>query len=117
MTIALVNRIINYFVVLSTLFNIGDYIYTEASSPRVPGDRFVIGNGPYTSGNTICFSFWYHMYGEGMGSLLLNDYDNTLLRFDGDHGNIWRKASITIAAGPHLVIYNIDIKQINTLSY
>ena len=89
---------------------IGDYIYTEASSPRVPGDRFVLSKGPYTSHKTICLTFWYNMYGEGMGSLLLNDYDSTLLRIDGDHGDIWRKVNITMGVGPHLVIYYIDIK-------
>lgn len=46
------------------------YIYTEASSPRVPGDdAFLEATFNFTGISTPEISLWYHMYGNQMGSL------------------------------------------------
>ena len=83
-------------------------MYTETSSPRVPGDKFLIENGPFTTGHTLCFSFWYHLYGIGMGTLQIKDNNNTLVSYSGNQGNIWQRASVTLGPGSHLVRQRID---------
>jgi hypothetical protein len=46
------------------------YIYTEASSPRVPGDEACIeATFSFTGIANPEISLWYHMYGSQMGSL------------------------------------------------
>ena len=78
-------------------------MYTETSSPRVQGDKFLMENGPFTTGHPLCFTFWYHMYGSAMGTLQLKDNHNTLVSYSGNQGNSWRKASVTLGSGSHLV--------------
>ena len=44
-------------------------MFTEASSPRVYGERAVLQSSVITPATGQCFSFWYHMYGAEMGDL------------------------------------------------
>ncbi|XP_072014819.1 MAM and LDL-receptor class A domain-containing protein 2-like [Amphiura filiformis] len=48
----------------------GYYMFIEASSPRIKGDdsRFESANVPY-SYPKMCIDFWYHMYGDHIGTL------------------------------------------------
>ena len=47
----------------------GSYIFIEASSPRVKGDKAIIEAGPFKADQNYCFKFHYHMYGEDIGRL------------------------------------------------
>ena len=78
-------------------------MYTEASSPRVPGDKFLMQIGPFVNYQSLCFSFWYHMYGSAMGTLQLKDNNTVLLSYSGNQGISWRKASVTLRSDVHLV--------------
>jgi hypothetical protein len=51
----------------------GIYLYTEASSPRIAGDTADLWSPAFDLGALACptVSFWYHMYGAGMGTLEL----------------------------------------------
>ena len=79
-------------------------MYIEASSPRKVGQSARISkrySGLMTGGS--CLSFWYHMYGSQIGSLnvyVKNSTANNLgiARWNatGQHGNVWKNASITV---------------------
>ena len=45
------------------------YIYIEASSPRVKGDKAIIEAGPFKADQNFCFTFYYHMFGVHIGRL------------------------------------------------
>ncbi|XP_072014801.1 MAM and LDL-receptor class A domain-containing protein 1-like [Amphiura filiformis] len=61
----------------------GYYIYIEASSPRYKGDdaRIESANVPF-SYPTMCVDFWYHMYGDGIGTL------NVYIKIAGQLGTL-----------------------------
>ena len=48
---------------------VGHYVYIETSSPRVKGDKAWLLSQSFNSfsGHGRCMSFWYHMYGTGIG--------------------------------------------------
>lgn len=54
------------------------------------------------SNHTVCLEFWYYMFGDGIGSLQVHAQDifskNAIQLFkkDGDRGESWFKASVTI---------------------
>ncbi|XP_071499310.1 MAM and LDL-receptor class A domain-containing protein 1-like [Diadema antillarum] len=82
----------------------GYYIYTEASNPRRPGDIANLLTPPLVAnGGDKCFSFYYQLNGEDVGSLRIlfqreNSTDrDTLREWSGDQGTVWQKASITIS--------------------
>lgn len=47
----------------------GSYIFIEASSPRVAGDKATLNAGPFKPGQNFCFTFYYHMFGLHIGRL------------------------------------------------
>jgi len=70
------------------------YVYTEASAPAVTGSVFSIELPvDLTSVSNPEVSFYYHMYGVGMGSLHLDVYDSLwhtdVWTLSGDLGNVW----------------------------
>ena len=84
-------------------------MYIEASSPRVSGDiaRFI--SRPYTQfetngKSTECLTFYYHMYGDYMGTLKLykiagsnadvQNLTKPLWSVSGNQGNYWRIAQV-----------------------
>lgn len=42
-------------------------MYIESSAPRMAGDQAVLESQLFKSGTIYCLSFWYHMYGSGIG--------------------------------------------------
>ena len=71
-------------------------MYIEASLPRVAGENaklefFVSGNG-----EPSCLEFYYHMYGETMGTLTVFSGSAVVFNKSGNHGSTWIKANITI---------------------
>ncbi|XP_071956926.1 MAM and LDL-receptor class A domain-containing protein 2-like [Antedon mediterranea] len=49
----------------------GYYMYTEASSPRLPGDKARFMSADIPSSPIKCVDFWFHMYGSNIDSLNL----------------------------------------------
>ena len=75
----------------------GSYYFTETSSPRNPGDVFVLqGNSP--PGN-LEFTFAYHMFGSSMGTLHFEVSSNGGASWTshwsktGNQANQWHQAS------------------------
>ena len=79
-------------------------MYTEASSPRVRGDkaRLMSPSNAATSGS--CLEFWYHMYGVDIGTLNIFVKTGSTLPSrpiwaeNGNQGNVWKIARKTITA-------------------
>ena len=71
-------------------------MYIEASSPRKQGDNAKLVLSLPGNGELGCLSFYYHMYGDNMGTL--NVFSGNMMVFteSGDHGNIWIRAERTI---------------------
>ena len=69
---------------------LGSYIYIEASSPRVLGDKAIMKAGPFQNEENSCFTFNYHMYGSDIGTLnVYQSWNNTKKRL------VWSRTSST----------------------
>ena len=44
-------------------------MFIETSAPRRQGDKARLMSPTYTDSTAICVKFWYHMYGNGVGTL------------------------------------------------
>ena len=76
-------------------------MYIEASSPRLQGEtaRLVSDRFKVSNGHNWCLKFWYHMYGNSVGSLKVmvkiypynpkKAYYRTLWTQQLNHGDVW----------------------------
>lgn len=76
-------------------------MYMESSSPRKPGDVAILESQEFPGGTVYCMSFWYHMYGDGIGTLAVSTTDimnNSLALWSstGNQGNAWKQGFVTI---------------------
>ena len=91
----------------------GRYMYVEASSPRVAGDIARLISRPYTQletngRSTECLTFYYHMFGDYMGTLNVYKVSGSEASGDnlgkpiwtksGDQGNYWRIAQVLMTS-------------------
>ena len=74
----------------------GYYLYIETSSPRTEGDNAKLELSVSGNGNLSCLEFYYHMYGDTMGTLTVFSRNAVIFNASGNHGNTWIKAMITI---------------------
>lgn len=83
----------------------GYFMYIETSTPRIKGDTAILQSKLYprtTHGR--CLQFYYHMYGEDMGTLkviqsfLVGDDDKVLFEKSSDQGNQWILARVQVKA-------------------
>ena len=77
----------------------GYYMYIEASSPTEQGDNAKLVLSLPGNGELGCLSFYYHMYGDSMGTLNVFSGNMVVFTDSGDHDNIWIKADRTIVLG------------------
>ncbi len=82
----------------------GYFAYTEASNPNNPNQQADLLT-PWIDVSALtapALSFWYHMYGAGMGDLHIdvNDgtWNNDVLILSGDNGDVWTEAIINLSA-------------------
>ena len=59
-------------------------------------DQFtLLESEPFLYSEDMCFSLWYHMYGEDVGSLIISTLDvvtqasTNITEVSGDHGDKW----------------------------
>ncbi|XP_078686317.1 MAM and LDL-receptor class A domain-containing protein 1-like [Branchiostoma floridae x Branchiostoma belcheri] len=82
----------------------GQYIFIETSSPRQAGQVAQISTHPIYVTSPICVSFYYHMYGRGVGTLnviLADDSqqaDSTVWSESGDKGDVWLQGQFAVDA-------------------
>ncbi|XP_056375212.1 MAM and LDL-receptor class A domain-containing protein 1 isoform X3 [Hyla sarda] len=80
----------------------GFYIFIEGSFPHFPGQGAKL-SGPVISkwSRNCTIIFYFHMYGEGIGSLTISQVtiggqENLLLNLTGDQGNFWQRREIPL---------------------
>ena len=71
-------------------------MYIEASSPRRQGDKAKLQVSVSGNGAPACLRFYYHMYGDSMGSLNVFSGNSKLFIASGNQGNMWKKFTQTI---------------------
>ena len=88
----------------------GHYFYIEASSPRRYGQKARMLTPVYPATSGECIQFYYHMYGTGMGTLVLHTMSNGQITGDiftksGNQGNRWILGQATIqSSAPYQVM-------------
>ena len=70
---------------------------------------------PLTFARHMCLEFYYHMYGEAIGSLKVTIDEKVVFSRSGDREDKWFKASINVSAivGWHRVISFIFFTSLN----
>ncbi|XP_033751986.1 MAM and LDL-receptor class A domain-containing protein 1-like [Pecten maximus] len=81
----------------------GHYMYTETSAPRVQGDKANLRSPSYPASQQKCLTFWYHMYGQDIGTLNIyistyNQLGNSVWSLYGNQGNTWHKGQVTVSS-------------------
>ncbi|CAC5384127.1 unnamed protein product [Mytilus coruscus] len=79
----------------------GHYIYLEATDVQKGATSKLVSNTT-NSVEVVCLTFWYHMYGESMGTLnVYTESGNITTRYwskSGNQGNSWNFASFNISS-------------------
>ena len=81
----------------------GRYMYIEASYPRQANDNAKLSFSSAGSG-TFCLSFYYHMYGGGIGTLKVLNGGQIKFSKSGDQGNAWTKAEVDVTGNGNVRI-------------
>nr|XP_039272221.1 MAM and LDL-receptor class A domain-containing protein 2-like [Styela clava] len=100
----------------------GRYMYIEASSPQVEGDLARMTSRVYTQssnsgGGAECITFYYHMYGEHVGTLRLYELltpgaalGTPIWSMTGDQGNGWRVAQVNfLNPGSYQLVFEGEV--------
>lgn len=75
----------------------GHYLYLEASdSQRNKGDDAILVSPTINSNGPLCMTFYYHMYGSGIGTLQVVSNQTAVWKLSGDQGNRWYKATVPL---------------------
>ncbi|XP_046856293.1 enteropeptidase-like isoform X2 [Xenia sp. Carnegie-2017] len=92
----------------------GKYFFLEASSPRQQGDKAWLVSQSF-SYSRKCLTFYYHMYGNHIGSLNVYRqtyglFQNSVWSKSGNHGNSWFKAQVDVTGVFYYNYYKIIIE-------
>jgi hypothetical protein len=72
------------------------FVFVEADAPRAAGDIFDLSFA-CDFGDSLQMSWWYHMYGQRMGSLAVRSGTGALLwEKRSDQGDAWQYASVAV---------------------
>ena len=92
----------------------GKYLMIETSEPTQMGDRArlesIIFDG--TNGDPRCFRFWYHMYGDSIGTLNVYLFNGSLVplwSLSTNRGNDWHEGQVSYVS---LIPYQIVVEGI-----
>ena len=95
----------------------GKYIYIEASAPRKTGHKALLIS-PILDVGSACISFWYHMYGRGMGQLALylktDKRSYRMWRKAGNKGDYWMNAKVSISTKQKFQVSRVRYTLIKT---
>ncbi|CAF0741650.1 unnamed protein product, partial [Brachionus calyciflorus] len=100
----------------------GSYLFIETNPPFQQGNKAILESSLFlpTPSYGLCFDFWYHMYGIGMGTL--NIYSNStnsstlLWSQSGNKGNVWLNGQVNIISARSFRIFIEGIKGPNARS-
>jgi len=65
-------------------------MYIETSSPRKPGENAKLVVTVPSDGKEACLSFYYHMYGDTVGTLNVYSGNNKVFNASGNQSNSWK---------------------------
>ena len=91
----------HYFAIFD-LFHTEYYVYLDASPPSIEGNVAVLSSPEFMVNVPSCIQFYYHMLGDGMGtlnvSLIDTETDNTanVWRRSGEVGSTWQSGDLDI---------------------
>ena len=71
-------------------------MYIETSSPRRRGDNAKLQVSVSGNGAAACLAFYYHMYGDTIGTLYVYSGNELVFNVSGNQGNYWIRAKETI---------------------
>ena len=71
-------------------------MYIETSSPRRQGDNAKLQVSVSGNGAAACLVFYYHMYGDTIGTLNVYSGYELVFNVSGNQGNYWIQARETI---------------------
>ena len=74
----------------------GFYMYIETSIPRQQGDNAKLQVSVSGNGAAACLVFYYHMYGDTIGTLNVYSGYELVFNVSGNQGNYWIRARETI---------------------
>ena len=71
-------------------------MYIETSIPRQQGDNAKLQVSVSGNGAAACLVFYYHMYGDTIGTLNVYSGYELVFNVSGNQGNYWIRARETI---------------------
>lgn len=93
-------------------------MYVQSSTYMRKGDKAHLVSLKQVPGESRCFSFWYHMYGQDVGTLnLIIRTDNgnaTIWSKKNSQGNSWKQGMRTIEVNDP---YNVNTNAFNNTSF
>ena len=95
---------------IGIVFIAGYYMYTEASLRQENDTALLLspvlftGSSTYVSG---CVKFWFHMWGNHMGTFRVKVNGKTLWQRSGDQGNRWIPATVSFRAKNSYQVFNM----------
>ena len=82
-------------------------MYIEASSPRKKNDNAKLSFTSAGSG-MFCMTFYYHMFGGGIGTLKVYIGSQEKFTSTGNKGNAWKKAELDVTASGSVSVHKIN---------
>ena len=71
-------------------------MYIETSYHRVAGDNAKLELSVSGNGKLSCLKFYYHMFGDTMGTLTVYSGNTVVFSTSGNHGDDWLKAELDV---------------------
>nr|XP_054757014.1 MAM and LDL-receptor class A domain-containing protein 1-like [Lytechinus pictus] len=89
---------------------IGKYMFIETDPPRIQGDKAWLYSHTFPAAGSHCFEFYYHMYGDNIGSLnvLIETgglFSQPYFTLSGNLGNQWNVARIPLNTNDDFQVY------------
>ncbi|XP_052101904.1 uncharacterized protein LOC127735684 [Mytilus californianus] len=100
----------------------GHYMFVEASGKN-NGKKAILISPKYRGLKSQCLSFYYHMYGEHVGTLNVyttTDFQNELnsvWRAYGNQGDVWIKSTLEIPKALARTGYRVKFEAVTRLGY
>ena len=79
------------------------------ASGRAVGDVAILRFKGRNTKSAVCFSFYFHMYGNDVDEIGLYSRGKRAWRMVGNQGDVWRKAEITITGDYDVSYYGVLI--------
>ncbi|KAM9718846.1 MAM and LDL-receptor class A domain-containing protein 1 [Menidia menidia] len=91
----------------------GHYYYLPSSANDQAGQKALMSSPLYPADKAFCVQLWYHMYGEGVGTLNIYQHSEDgkealIFSETGDQGRLWRFAQASLL--PRVQPYRIVVE-------